>query len=337
MIIVMRSAATQTDIDQVVERIIQHGLKPHISRGVERTIIGAIGDERILRNVPFQALPGVEEVLTILKPFKLASRDFKTEPSVVEVNGVAVGGGRLAVIAGPCSVEGREMLLDTAQKIKEAGATLLRGGAFKPRTSPYSFQGLGEEGLRYLAEVREVTGLPVVTELMDPRDAELIMKYADMVQIGARNMQNFRLLKEVGMHHKPVLLKRGMSSTIKELLMSAEYIMSEGNYNIVLCERGIRTFEDYTRNTLDLSAVPSLKQLSHLPVIVDPSHGTGKWDLVGPLALAAIAVGADGIMVEVHPQPEMALSDGPQALIPDRFSTLMEQIRALAPIVGRTL
>lgn len=229
------------------------------------------------------------------------------------------------------------MLLDTAQKIKEAGATLLRGGAFKPRTSPYSFQGLGEEGLRYLAEVREVTGLPVVTELMDPRDAELIMKYADMVQIGARNMQNFRLLKEVGMHHKPVLLKRGMSSTIKELLMSAEYIMSEGNYNIVLCERGIRTFEDYTRNTLDLSAVPSLKQLSHLPVIVDPSHGTGKWDLVGPLALAAIAVGADGIMVEVHPQPEMALSDGPQALIPDRFSTLMEQIRALAPIVGRTL
>ena len=337
MIIVMRSAATQTDIDQVVERIVQHGLKPHISRGVERTIIGAIGDERILRNVPFQALPGVEEVLTILKPFKLASRDFKTEPSVVEVNGVAVGGGRLAVIAGPCSVEGREMLLDTAQKIREAGATLLRGGAFKPRTSPYSFQGLGEEGLRYLAEVREVTGLPVVTELMDPRDAELIMKYADMVQIGARNMQNFRLLKEVGMHHKPVLLKRGMSSTIKELLMSAEYIMSEGNYNIVLCERGIRTFEDYTRNTLDLSAVPSLKQLSHLPVIVDPSHGTGKWDLVGPLALAAIAVGADGIMVEVHPQPEMALSDGPQALIPDRFSTLMEQIRALAPIVGRTL
>jgi len=337
MIIVMRSAATQTDIDQVVERIVQHGLKPHISRGVERTIIGAIGDERILRNVPFQALPGVEEVLTILKPFKLASRDFKTEPSVVEVNGVAVGGGRLAVIAGPCSVEGREMLLDTAQKIKEAGATLLRGGAFKPRTSPYSFQGLGEEGLRYLAEVREVTGLPVVTELMDPRDAELIMKYADMVQIGARNMQNFRLLKEVGMHHKPVLLKRGMSSTIKELLMSAEYIMSEGNYNIVLCERGIRTFEDYTRNTLDLSAVPSLKQLTHLPVIVDPSHGTGKWDLVGPLALAAIAVGADGIMVEVHPQPEMALSDGPQALIPDRFSTLMEQIRALAPIVGRTL
>ena len=229
------------------------------------------------------------------------------------------------------------MLLDTATKIKKAGATLLRGGAFKPRTSPYSFQGLGEEGLRYLAEVREVTGLPVVTELMDPRDAELVMKYADMVQIGARNMQNFRLLKEVGIHRKPVLLKRGMSSTIKELLMSAEYIMSEGNYNIVLCERGIRTFEEYTRNTLDLSAVPSLKQLSHLPVIVDPSHAAGKWDLVAPLTLAAVAVGADGVMVEVHPQPEVALSDGPQALVPARFAALMDQMRALAPVVGRRL
>ncbi|MFQ5881287.1 MAG: 3-deoxy-7-phosphoheptulonate synthase [Candidatus Methylomirabilales bacterium] len=337
MIIVMRSTATQADIDQVVERITQHGLKPHISKGVERTIIGAIGDERILRNVPFQALPGVEEVLPILRPFKLASRDFKAEPSIVEVNGVAVGGRRLAVIAGPCSVEGRQMLLETAQKVKEAGATLLRGGAFKPRTSPYSFQGLGEEALRYLAEVREITGLPVVTELMDPRDAGLIMKYADLVQIGARNMQNFRLLKEVGIHRKPVLLKRGMSSTIKELLMSAEYIMSEGNYNIILCERGIRTFEDYTRNTLDLAAVPSLKQLSHLPVIVDPSHGTGKWDLVAPLALAAIAVGADGLMMEVHPKPEEALSDGPQALIPERFANVMARIRALAPIVDRAL
>ena len=337
MIIVMRSTATQVDIDQVLERITEHGLKPHISTGVERTIIGAIGDERVLRNVPFQALPGVEEVLPILKPFKLASRDFKAEPSVVEVNGVAVGGNRLAVIAGPCSVEGRQMLLDTAKVVKEAGGTLLRGGAFKPRTSPYSFQGLGEEALKYLAEVREITGLPVVTELMDPRDAELVMKYADMVQIGARNMQNFRLLKEVGIYRKPVFLKRGMSSTITELLMSAEYIMSEGNYNIVLCERGIRTFEDYTRNTLDLSAVPSLKQLSHLPVIVDPSHAAGKWDLVAPLALGAIAAGADGLMIEVHPQPEVALSDGPQALVPERFTALMQQIRALAPIVGRTL
>lgn len=337
MIIVMRSTATQGDIDQVLERITQHGLKPHISTGVERTIIGAIGDERVLRNVPFQALPGVEEVLPILKPFKLASRDFRAEPSVVEVNGVAVGGDRLAVIAGPCSVEGRQMLLDTAKVVKAAGGTLLRGGAFKPRTSPYSFQGLGEEALKYLAEVREITGLPVVTELMDPRDAELVMKYADMVQIGARNMQNFRLLKEVGIYRKPVFLKRGMSSTITELLMSAEYIMSEGNYNIVLCERGIRTFEDYTRNTLDLSAVPSLKQLSHLPVIVDPSHAAGKWDLVAPLALGAIAAGADGLMIEVHPQPEVALSDGPQALVPERFTALMQQIRAVAPILGRTL
>jgi 3-deoxy-7-phosphoheptulonate synthase len=337
VIIVMRSTATQADIDQVVERIVQHGLKPHVSRGVERTIIGAIGDERVLRNVPFQALAGVEEVLPILKPFKLASREFKSGPTVVEVNGVAIGGTRLAVIAGPCSVEGREMLLETARHVKAMGASLLRGGAFKPRTSPYAFQGLGEEALRYLAEARETTGLPVVTELMDPRDADLVMKYADMVQIGARNMQNFRLLKEVGIHRKPVLLKRGMSSTIKELLMSAEYIMSEGNYNIVLCERGIRTFEDYTRNTLDIAAVPSLKQLTHLPVIVDPSHAAGKWDLVAPLALAAVAVGADGLMVEVHPQPEVALSDGPQALVPSRFTALMGQIQTLASAVGRTL
>lgn len=337
MIIVMKPTATQADIDQVAEKILQYGLKPHISKGVERTIIGAIGDERILRNVPLQALPGVEEVLPILKPFKLASRDFKAEGTVVSVNGVEIGSPRLAVIAGPCSVEGRQMLLDTAQKVKAAGANLLRGGAFKPRTSPYAFQGLGEEGLRYLAEVREITGLPVVTELMDPRDAELVMKYADVIQIGARNMQNFRLLKEVGAHRKPVLLKRGMSSTIKELLMSAEYIMSEGNYHVILCERGIRTFEEYTRNTLDLSAVPALKQLSHLPVIVDPSHGTGKWDLVPPMALAAIAAGADGLMIEVHPKPEEALSDGPQALLPDRFTQLMEQVRAMAPVVGRRL
>ncbi len=337
MIIVMKPAATQADIDQVAEKIVQYGLKPHISKGVERTIIGAIGDERILRNVPLQALPGVEEVLPILKPFKLASREFKAEGTVVVVNGVEVGSQRLAIIAGPCSVEGRQMLLDTAQKVKAAGANLLRGGAFKPRTSPYAFQGLGEEGLKYLAEVREITGLPVVTELMDPRDAELVLKYADVIQIGARNMQNFRLLKEVGSHRKPVLLKRGMSSTIQELLMSAEYIMSEGNYHVILCERGIRTFEEYTRNTLDLSAVPALKQLSHLPVIVDPSHGTGKWDLVHPMALAAIAAGADGLMVEVHPKPEEALSDGPQALIPDRFAKLMGEIRAIALVVGRSL
>ncbi|HEV8661726.1 MAG TPA: 3-deoxy-7-phosphoheptulonate synthase, partial [Candidatus Methylomirabilis sp.] len=256
MIIVMRRAATEQEIEQVAQKITAYGLAPHISRGVERTIIGAIGDERILRDVAFEALPGVEKVLPILKPFKLASRDFKSENSVIPVNGVEVGGQRLAVIAGPCSVEGREMILGMARVVKAAGARLLRGGAFKPRTSPYTFQGLGEEALRYLAEAREATGLPIVTELMDPRDAPLVLKYADCIQIGARNMQNFRLLKEVGSHRKPVLLKRGMSSSIKELLMSAEYILSEGNYNVILCERGIRTFEEFTRNTLDLSAVP---------------------------------------------------------------------------------
>ncbi|HEU5393684.1 MAG TPA: 3-deoxy-7-phosphoheptulonate synthase [Candidatus Methylomirabilis sp.] len=337
MIIVMRRGATEEEIAQVGQKITAYGLAPHISRGVERTIIGAIGDERILRDVAFEALPGVEKVLPILKPFKLASRDFKSENSVVPVNGVEVGAKRLAVIAGPCSVEGREMILGMARVVQAAGARLLRGGAFKPRTSPYTFQGLGEEALRYLAEAREATGLPIVTELMDPRDAALVLKYADCIQISARNMQNFRLLKEVGSHRKPVLLKRGMSSSIKELLMSAEYILSEGNYNVILCERGIRTFEDFTRNTLDLSAVPALKSLTHLPVIVDPSHGTGKWDLVPPMALAAVAAGADGLMVEVHPKPEDALSDGPQALVPKRFERLMAELAALAPGVGRTL
>jgi len=337
MVIVMRSGASQQEIEQVAQKITACGLTPHVSRGVERTIVGAIGDERILREVALEALPGVEKVLPILKPFKLASRDFKPENSVIPVNGVEVGGKRLAVIAGPCSVEGREMVLEMARAVKAAGAHLLRGGAFKPRTSPYTFQGLGEEALRYLAEAREATGLPIVTELMDPRDAPLVLKYADLIQIGARNMQNFRLLKEVGSHRKPVLLKRGMSSSIKELLMSAEYILSEGNYNVILCERGIRTFEDFTRNTLDLSAVPALKSLTHLPVIVDPSHGTGKWDLVPPMALAAVAAGADGLMVEVHPKPEDALSDGPQALVPKRFERLMADLTALAPVVGRTL
>ena len=337
MVIVMRSGASQQEIEQVAQKITACGLTPHVSRGVERTIVGAIGDERILREVALEALPGVEKVLPILKPFKLASRDFKPENSVIPVNGVEVGGKRLAVIAGPCSVEGREMVLEMARAVKAAGARLLRGGAFKPRTSPYTFQGLGEEALRYLAEAREATGLPIVTELMDPRDAPLVLKYADLIEIGARNMQNFRLLKEVGSHRKPVLLKRGMSSSIKELLMSAEYILSEGNYNVILCERGIRTFEDFTRNTLDLSAVPALKSLTHLPVIVDPSHGTGKWDLVPPMALAAVAAGADGLMVEVHPKPEDALSDGPQALVPKRFERLMADLTALAPVVGRTL
>jgi 3-deoxy-7-phosphoheptulonate synthase len=337
MIIVLRARATEEEVAQVCRRIEALGLTPHLSRGVERTIIGAIGDERILLDKAIEALPMVERVLPILKPYKLASRDFHPENTVVTINGVRVGDRRLVVVAGPCSVENREMLLSVAKEVQSAGAQLLRGGAFKPRTSPYAFQGLGEEALRYLAEARRETGMPVVTELMDPREALLVLRYADVVQVGARNMQNFRLLKELGMQKTPVLLKRGMSSTIRELLMSAEYIMSEGNYNVILCERGIRTFEDATRNTLDLSAIPVLKQLTHLPVVVDPSHGTGKWDLVAPMALAAVAAGADGVMVEVHPHPEEALSDGPQALLPSRFHQLMADLRKVAEAVGRTL
>ncbi len=337
MIIVLRARATDEEVAQVCRRIEALGLTPHLSRGVERTIIGAIGDERILLDKAIEALPMVEKVLPILKPYKLASREFHPENSVVAVDGVRIGDRRLAVVAGPCSVEGRDMLLSLAKEVQSAGAHLLRGGAFKPRTSPYAFQGLGEEALRYLAEAKQETGMPVVTELMDPRETQMVLRYADVIQVGARNMQNFRLLKELGTHQTPVLLKRGMSSTIRELLMSAEYIMSEGNYNVILCERGIRTFEDATRNTLDLSAVPVLKQLTHLPVVVDPSHGTGKWDLVAPMALAAVAAGADGVMVEVHPRPEEALSDGPQALLPSRFHRLMADLRKVAEAVGRTV
>ncbi|HSB68130.1 MAG TPA: 3-deoxy-7-phosphoheptulonate synthase [Candidatus Methylomirabilis sp.] len=337
MIIVLRPRATEEEVAQVCQRIEALGLTPHLSRGVERTIIGAIGDERILLDKAIEALPMVEKVLPIVKPYKLASREFHPENKVVDVSGVPVGGRRLAVIAGPCSVESRDMLQEVAKEVQAAGAHLLRGGAFKPRTSPYAFQGLGEEALRYLAEVKRETGMPVVTELMDPRETPVVLEYADVIQVGARNMQNFRLLKELGTHQTPVLLKRGMSSTVRELLMSAEYIMSEGNYNVILCERGIRTFEDATRNTLDLSAVPVLKQLTHLPVIVDPSHGTGKWELVAPMALAAVAAGADGIMVEVHPRPAEALSDGPQALLPSRFRQLMTDLGKVAEAVGRTL
>jgi 3-deoxy-7-phosphoheptulonate synthase len=279
----------------------------------------------------------VEQVVPILKPYKLASRDFHPEHTVVTAGDVRIGDRGVVVIAGPCAIESREMVLEVARAVRTAGARLLRGGAYKPRTSPYAFQGLGEEGLRFLAEAGRETGMPVVTELMDPREASLVLQHVDVVQVGARNMQNFRLLKELGTHRVPVMLKRGMSSTIRELLMSAEYIMSEGNYNIILCERGIRTFEDATRNTLDLSAVPVLKQLTHLPVVVDPSHGTGKWDLVAPMALAAVAAGADGIMVEVHPKPEEALSDGPQALRPGRFAQMMADLQKVAEAVGRTL
>lgn len=337
MIIVLKPHATEAEVAQVIRKIESFGLAAHISKGTERTIIGAIGDERVLQEGQLEAFPFVEKVLPVLKPYKLASREFRPEGSVVNVDGVLVGGRRVVVMAGPCAVEGREILLETARSVKAAGGHILRGGAYKPRTSPYTFQGLGEEGLKYLGEAKRETGLPIVTELMDTREASVVYEYADLVQIGARNMQNFKLLKEVGSRQKPVLLKRGMSSTVKELLLAAEYIMSEGNYDVILCERGIRTFEDATRNTLDLSVVPLIKQLSHLPVIVDPSHATGKWDLVPPMALAAVAAGADGIMVEVHPRPEEALSDGPQALLPSTFAKLMNDLGTLASAVGRTL
>jgi 3-deoxy-7-phosphoheptulonate synthase len=337
MIIILKPSATEAEIALVVKKIEGFGLAAHISKGTERTIIGAIGDERVLQDRPLEAFPFVEQVLPVLKPYKLASREFKPEGTIVNIDGVLVGGKQVVVMAGPCAVENRDSLLQVAKCVKDAGGHILRGGAYKPRTSPYTFQGLGEEGLTYLSEAKAETGLPIATELMDPRDAPQVYQCADLVQIGARNMQNFRLLKEVGCRRKPVLLKRGLSCTIKDLLLAAEYILSEGNYDVILCERGIRTFEDATRNTLDLSAIPLIKRLSHLPVIVDPSHATGKWHLVAPMALAAVAAGADGIMVEVHPHPEDALSDGPQALLPSTFEKLMNDLSKVAQAVGRSL
>jgi 3-deoxy-7-phosphoheptulonate synthase len=337
MIIVLRAAATEADVRHIEESLRSRGLSAHISRGVERTIIGAIGDERKLDPEMFEGLPAVEKVLRILSPFKLVSREFQKEDTVIDVNGKTVGGKAIALFAGPCSVEGRDMMVEIGGSVAGCGATFLRGGAFKPRTSPYAFQGLGEEGLKHLAEARERTGLPVATELMDPRDIDLVARYADIIQIGARNMQNFRLLTEVGRLDKPVILKRGMSATIQELLMSAEYIASEGNRRIILCERGIRTYETATRNTFDVSAFPILKSLTHLPVIADPSHAAGKAGLVEPLAAAAIAAGADGLMIEVHNHPEKALSDGPQSLRPEAFGEVIARLRKVAEAVGRTL
>jgi 3-deoxy-7-phosphoheptulonate synthase len=336
MIFVLKPGHSEQDLQHLIDRITEAGLKPHVSRGEERTIVGAIGDERKLSTLPVETLPGIEKVVPILKPYKVVSRDFKKEDSVVTIGKVPIGGRQIQVIAGPCAVEGIDILRDIAVQVKAMGATVLRGGAFKPRTSPYSFQGLGEEGLKYLAAVRDETGLPVVTELMNIRHTELVDKYADAVQIGARNMQNFDLLKEVGKLKKPIILKRGMSATILELLMSAEYIASEGNINIIICERGIRTFETETRNTLDINAVPVLKGLTHLPIVVDPSHATGRWDLVTPTALAGIAAGADGILVEVHTDPEKAVSDGNQSLKPKKFADMMGRVRKVAEAVGRT-
>lgn len=338
MIIVMKAHATPEEIHHVCEKVKELGLTPQVSRGVARTVIGVIGEEDKIRVKPLEAFPGVENVMPIQRPYKLASRDFKPEPTQFEMkNGVVVGGKKLVVMAGPCSVENQKMLSEIAGEVKKSGASFLRGGAFKPRTSPYSFQGLGEEGLKYLREAADREGLLVVTEVMDTRTVELVARYADMLQIGARNMQNFDLLKEAGMSKKPVLLKRGLSATISELLLSAEYLLSKGNFKVVLCERGIRTFETATRNTLDINAVPVIKQETHLPVIVDPSHATGKWEYVAPIARAAVAVGADGLMLEVHNNPEEAMSDGPQSLLPKKFKALIEELKPIAQAVGRQI
>ncbi|OGO04149.1 MAG: 3-deoxy-7-phosphoheptulonate synthase [Chloroflexi bacterium RBG_13_56_8] len=337
MIIVMRSGTSGENVQAVVNRVNELGFRAHLSAGEERTIIGVIGDERALDESVFRRMEGVEKVVRILKPFKLAGRDFHPHDTIVPINGVSIGENRVVIMAGPCSVENREQLLETAWAVKEAGATILRGGAFKPRTSPYSFQGLGEEALELLAEAKAETGLAVVTEAMSPAQVPLVAEVADIVQIGARNMQNYSLLHAAGEMGKPVLLKRGMMSTIEELLMAAEYILSHGNYRVMLCERGIRTFETATRNTLDLSAVPVLKQLSHLPVIVDPSHATGNWEWVPPLSIAAVASGADGLLIEVHPHPDKALSDGTQSLRPDRFAELVTKARFVAEAIGREI
>ena len=339
-IIVLKNGVTDEEVKHITKKLEGLGLGSQVSRGTERTIIGVIGDtSKVTEEVEnsIRAASGVENVMRILKPYKLASREFRKNPTTIKVNGFTIGGKKIMVVAGPCSVENRTMMVDIAKKVKKAGADFIRGGAFKPRTSPYSFQGLGEEGLKYLAEAREKSGLPVITELMDPRDMEVVEKYSDIIQIGARNMQNFRLLLEAGMSRKPVLLKRGLSATIKEWLMSAEYIMSRGNHDVILCERGIRTFETATRNTLDLSAVPVLKKLTHLPVVVDPSHGVGIRDLVAPMSKAAVACGADGLLIEVHTNPEEALSDGEQSLTPDGFKKLMKELQAVAKSVGREI
>jgi 3-deoxy-7-phosphoheptulonate synthase len=337
VIVILREGASREERAAVIRRLSHLGMTVHQSEGMNGRILALVGDEDRLLNQAIESFPGVERVVALTKPYKLASREFHPDPHVVNVGPVAVGGRKIAVMAGPCSVENRADFLDVARRVKAAGATIVRGGAFKPRTSPYSFQGLGKEGLKILAEAREETGLQVVTEVMDPRDVELVATYADLLQIGARNIQNFNLLKEVGKMRKPVLLKRGMMSTLQEFLMSAEYILSNGNYEVILCERGVRSFDTATRNLLDLTAVPVLHAWTHLPVIVDPSHGTGKWSWVAPMARAAIACGADGLMVEVHATPETAFSDGDQSIVPDKFAAMMGDLRKIARVVGRTL
>jgi len=335
MIVVLRHDATEKQVKHIIDKVKKLGLKPMISKGTERTIIGVIGDEDKLRVQPLEVFPGVDKVMPVLAPYKLVSREFKPDKTVVSVGGVKIGSKKIPVMAGPCSIENFDTLHKIALKAKKAGATLLRGGAFKPRTSPYAFQGLGEEGLKYLHQAGKDTGMPVVTELMDVRDIDSVERYSDMIQIGARNMQNYNLLKEVGLSKKPVLLKRGMMSTIKEWLMSAEYILANGNFNVVLCERGIRTFESETRFTMDVSAIPVVKFLSHLPIVADPSHATGKWGLVGPVAKASVACGCDGLMIEVHTDPEEAFSDGAQSLVPSKLASMLREVKKVAKAVGR--
>ncbi len=338
MIIVMKPDSTAADLQAVEDKITNSGLTFHLSKGSSRTIVGVIGDKKKIAGLQMNSFSGVEKTVSITEKYKLVSRDFHKEDSVIDVNGTKIGSTHFAVMAGPCSVESREQLLEAAKAVKACGATFLRGGAFKPRTSPYDFQGLGIEGLQMMRSVAdEVGGLNVVTEIVNINDLDTICQYADMLQVGARNMQNFQLLKEIGHTKKPVLLKRGLCATISEWLNAAEYIASGGNYNIVLCERGIRTYETFTRNTLDLSAVAAVKELSHLPIIVDPSHGTGRWQMVRPMARAAVAAGADGLMIEVHPNPEVALSDGDQSLTPKNFKIVMDEVKQLATIMGKTL
>ena len=337
MIVIMKHGATDAAIKEVVREITEHGLKADVIKGEKSTVIGMVGDTSAINKDDVLVLPEVENVLSVQEPYKLANRKFHPEDSIVDVCGVKIGGKKLTIIAGPCSVETTAQITEVAKDVKESGASILRGGAYKPRTSPYAFQGLEKTGLELLREASMATGLPIVTEITNPRHLEMFEMCVDMIQIGARNMQNFELLKEVGATNKPVLLKRGLSSTIEEWLMSAEYIMSRGNHNVVLCERGIRTFENYTRNTLDLSAVVAVKKLSHLPVVVDPSHATGKSWMVERLALAAIAAGADGVMVEVHNNPACALCDGPQSLTPAQFDAFMQKAAVIAPVVGREI
>jgi len=339
MVIVMHKGADKEQLSEVKKRIRELGYKPHVIHGETRNVIGAIGDERgKLALQALESMPGVESVVPILKPYKLASREVSPEPSTVEIApGLSIGGGRLIMMAGPCSVESEKQILETAHAVKAAGAQVLRGGAYKPRTSPYSFQGMEEEGLKLLALARNETGLPIVTEVVNPRDVELVARYADIMQVGARNIQNFALLKMLGQLNKPILLKRGMATTIQEFLMSAEYILSEGNQKVILCERGIRTFETATRNTLDISAVPVLKEQTHLPVVIDPSHATGHASLVPSMCFASVAAGCDGLIVEVHPHPEVATSDGPQSLRPAEFAKMMDKLREYAAVAGKSL